>query len=179
MDEVHTDVVYFPTLETIDDYNCQYIAHGDDLITIDGQVMYDDIRKANRFKVFKRTEGISSTDIVGRLLRASLGKMIAEEKTNEEKREGYYSNLSLVNEVLNSEDSTGNVKFKMLNSTRRIIQFSNKNKTTSKDDVIVYTSGAFDVLHIVKYQINFGEGRAYGAQALTTLNFQNFFDFLQ
>merc|ERR1711862_870008 len=57
VDEVVTDVTYFPTLETIDNAKCDFCCHGDDLIEIDGKKMYQDIIEANRMKLFKRTEG--------------------------------------------------------------------------------------------------------------------------
>lgn len=33
-----------------------------------GKEMYDEFRQVGRLKVFKRTQGVSTTDIVGRLL---------------------------------------------------------------------------------------------------------------
>merc|ERR1712183_672361 len=107
--------------------------------------MYDDIRKAGRFKIFKRTEGISTTDIIGRMLRASHIKL-----TQAEKDKG----SELLSEAISTKrlaademelDKENAIKFKMLNSTRRIIQFSNKRNPTA-DDKIVYTAGGFDVL---------------------------------
>jgi ethanolamine-phosphate cytidylyltransferase len=45
------------------------MAHGDDpVLGPDGEDTYGCFKEAGRFKVFKRTEGISTTDIVGRLL---------------------------------------------------------------------------------------------------------------
>lgn len=32
IDEVHEDTEYNPTVETLDRYNCQYYAHGDDVV---------------------------------------------------------------------------------------------------------------------------------------------------
>jgi ethanolamine-phosphate cytidylyltransferase len=77
------NVVYTPSLHTLDEYNCSHVAHGDDIaIGADGKDCYHMIREQNRLlyfificdyfkRIVKRTEGISTTDIVGRLLMMS------------------------------------------------------------------------------------------------------------
>lgn len=67
--EVALDTPYTPTIETIDKYKCDYLAHGDDIPTNEhGQTIYDDFIAKKRLRVFQRTEGISTTVIIGRLL---------------------------------------------------------------------------------------------------------------
>lgn len=69
IDEVHEDTEYTVTLNTLDRYNCQYYAHGDDAIfDSEGTDICGMLRKHGRFRMFKRTEGVSTTDIVGKLL---------------------------------------------------------------------------------------------------------------
>ena len=52
-----------------DEYNIDYIIHGDDPCLLpDGSDAYALAKKAGRYKQIKRTEGVSSTDIVGRML---------------------------------------------------------------------------------------------------------------
>ena len=69
VDEVHEDTEYTVRLETLDRYNCQYYAHGDDPVyDVDGTDMCAVLQSHGRFKMFKRTEGVSTTDIVGKLL---------------------------------------------------------------------------------------------------------------
>ena len=71
-DEIVSNVPYDPTIEILDKNNCSHVGHGDDMIIgEDGQDAYAPFKKANRMVVFKRTEGISTTDIVGRLLLMS------------------------------------------------------------------------------------------------------------
>ena len=56
-------------MEQIDAQNCDFMCHGDDLVLgPNGEDTYKPFKEAGRFKVFKRTEGISTTDIVGKLL---------------------------------------------------------------------------------------------------------------
>ncbi|EXJ58823.1 ethanolamine-phosphate cytidylyltransferase [Cladophialophora yegresii CBS 114405] len=60
---------YVTSLPWISHYGCWYVAHGDD-ITSDagGEDCYRFVKAAGRFLVFKRTPGISTTDLVGRML---------------------------------------------------------------------------------------------------------------
>lgn len=60
---------YVTSLPWISHYGCWFVVHGDD-ITSDssGQDCYRFVKQAGRFKVVKRTPGISTTDLVGRML---------------------------------------------------------------------------------------------------------------
>lgn len=50
-------------------YGCQYVVHGDDITSdSNGEDCYRFVKAAGRFKVVKRTPGISTTDLVGRML---------------------------------------------------------------------------------------------------------------
>lgn len=153
VDEVVLDVPYFPTLQVLDMFKCQFLAHGDDLITVDGQIMYAEIREAGRFKIFKRTEGISSTDIVGRMLTASYTKRLKHENEQENIQPQSPGLITSTRDIMiqfdahkNATADSDKVKFKMLNSTRRILQFSN-NRNPTDEDTVVYVSGSFDMMH--------------------------------
>ncbi|KAI5778280.1 hypothetical protein EDC01DRAFT_724076 [Geopyxis carbonaria] len=53
----------------MDHHGCQYVVHGDDVTTdASGEDCYRVVKAAGRFKVVKRTPGISTTDLVGRML---------------------------------------------------------------------------------------------------------------
>ena len=72
VNEVHGDAPYRPTLEILDKYNIDFSVHGDDkTITSDGLDTYQLVKDAGRYKEFKRTVGVSTTDLVGRLLLAT------------------------------------------------------------------------------------------------------------
>jgi glycerol-3-phosphate cytidylyltransferase-like family protein len=60
---------YVTSLDWITHYGAKYVVHGDD-ITSDagGEDCYRYVKAAGRFKVVKRTPGISTTDLVGRML---------------------------------------------------------------------------------------------------------------
>ena len=90
---------YVTSLPWISHYGCQYVVHGDD-ITSDagGEDCYRFVKKAGRMRIVKRTEGISTTDLVGRMLLCtkshfirSLSDLLSgkEGKGNEQERGEY------------------------------------------------------------------------------------------
>ena len=60
---------YVTSLQWISHYGCQYVVHGDDITSdSNGEDCYRFVKAAGRFLVVKRTPGISTTDLVGRML---------------------------------------------------------------------------------------------------------------
>ncbi|KAF2471719.1 uncharacterized protein BDR25DRAFT_303167 [Lindgomyces ingoldianus] len=60
---------YVTSLPWITHYGCQFVVHGDDITSdSNGEDCYRFVKAAGRFKVVKRTPGISTTDLVGRML---------------------------------------------------------------------------------------------------------------
>ena len=60
---------YVTSIPWISHYGCFYVGHGDDISSdSSGEDCYRFVKQAGRFKVFKRTPGISTTDLVGRML---------------------------------------------------------------------------------------------------------------
>jgi len=54
--------------ELMETHGIDYFVHGDDPCLVDGQDVYDAAKRLGRFHTIPRTEGISTTDIIGRLL---------------------------------------------------------------------------------------------------------------
>ena len=76
VDEVLTDVPYDLTedflMTLFTKHQIDYVVHGDDPCLLpDGTDAYSVAKRLGRFKMIKRTEGVSSTDIVGRMLLCS------------------------------------------------------------------------------------------------------------
>lgn len=76
VDEVIAGVDYDLTSEWVEtllrEHKIDFIAHGDDpCLTKDGRDAYAYAKSIGRFRTFKRTEGISTTDLVGRMLLQS------------------------------------------------------------------------------------------------------------
>ena len=67
VDEVIENAPYVTELETLDKNNCDFCVHGDDItLTVDGTDTYHKVKANNRYKEVKRTQGVSTTDLVGR-----------------------------------------------------------------------------------------------------------------
>ena len=69
VDEVVPNAPYYTTVAMLDKYNCDYCVHGDDITTTaDGTDCYFEVKQAGRYMECKRTIGISTTELVGRML---------------------------------------------------------------------------------------------------------------
>lgn len=72
VDEVVVGTPYEVSVQLLDRLHCGFAAHGDDWVAgADGRDAYAEPRAAGRMKIFKRTEGISTSTIVSRLLQAT------------------------------------------------------------------------------------------------------------
>ncbi|KAF3931485.1 hypothetical protein ABW19_dt0204775 [Dactylella cylindrospora] len=60
---------YVTEIPWLNHFGCKYVVHGDDVTTdADGNDCYRLVKAEDRFKIVKRTPGISTTDLVGRML---------------------------------------------------------------------------------------------------------------
>lgn len=122
---------YTPNIKLLDELNCDYCAHGDDIVFDEnGKSVYDEIIKAGRMKYFKRTEGVSTTEITGKLLYNTLQQEAPNSDT--------FNEYKKYNKPVQS---------KFLETSRRMALFSN-NRAPSKSDKVVYFPGDFDLLGI-------------------------------
>jgi ethanolamine-phosphate cytidylyltransferase len=150
VDEMLFDVPYDLneafTRELYTKHRIDIIVHGDDPCLLpDGTDAYDAPKKAGKFKMIKRTEGVSTTDIVGRMLVASETSSSAQ-KT---------SAAAAVDDDGNGNSSarTGGgaaaaaAAAHFCTTSRRIIQFSNGGKAAPAGARVVYVHGAFDTFH--------------------------------
>ena len=141
--ELALDTPYTPTIETLDKYECDYLAHGDDIPTNEhGNTIYDEIIAKKRLRVFRRTEGISTTVIRGRLLLGMKDKFDALDEKDEK-------NISIKKSYEELERAS-NLQFgtmtTLLTTSYRISDFSNK-KMPEHGQKVIYICGEFDVLH--------------------------------
>ncbi len=116
VDEVVRDAPYITSLELMDKYNCDFCVHGDDIVTsADGTDTYHEVKKAGRFRTVARTRGVSTTDLVGRMLLMT--KQHHETPLNS-------ADLGTMSEGENKRSPyTGVSRFST--PTQRIVQFSN------------------------------------------------------
>lgn len=118
------------------EYRIDYIIHGDDPCLLpDGTDAYALAKKAGRYKQIKRTEGVSSTDIVGRILtvRDKSVTKDSDDSTSQEEPSGV------------KKPKVGHLSH-FLPTSRRIVQFSN-GKGPGPNARVVYIDGAFDLFH--------------------------------
>ncbi|KAK3011052.1 hypothetical protein RJ639_012462 [Escallonia herrerae] len=138
VDEVIANAPYEITEEFMNrlfnEHKIDYIIHGDDPCLLpDGTDAYALAKKAGRYKQIKRTEGVSSTDIVGRILTTAKDTKVSEQD-NMNKIEGE-----------ETQAKAGQMSH-FLPTSRRIVQFSN-GQGPAPNARVVYIDGAFDLFH--------------------------------
>lgn len=151
VDEIVENAPYVTTLETLEKYDCDFCVHGNDItVDADGKDTYRYVKEAGKYKECNRTAGVSTTDLVGRMLLLT-------------KQHHQYTNES--NEFLGYEKSNGNGNgsaeekngnhvrspwttiSQFLPSTKKIFQFAEGNEP-KPGDRIAYVCGAFDLFHV-------------------------------
>uniref|UniRef100_A0A1I7VBN4 ethanolamine-phosphate cytidylyltransferase n=3 Tax=Loa loa TaxID=7209 RepID=A0A1I7VBN4_LOALO len=142
VDEVVEGAPYVTTVETLDKYNCDFCVHGDDItLSADGTDTYADVKKCGRYRECMRTSGISTTDLVGRmLLLTKTHHSFADDIAKHEERARF---LSMDRKAVSPWTRVS----RFLPSTRTIMQFA-EGRSLGEHDVVVYVSGAFDLFHI-------------------------------
>ncbi|KAL6985015.1 Ethanolamine-phosphate cytidylyltransferase [Sarracenia purpurea var. burkii] len=134
VDEVIANAPYAITEEFMNrlfnEHNIDYIIHGDDPCLLpNGTDAYELAKKAGRYKQIKRTEGVSSTDIVTKVCEAH------EEPHNTNNNQG------------KENHGKGGHMSHFFPTSRRIVQFSNGGKGPGPNARVVYIDGAFDLFH--------------------------------
>eukprot|EP00668_Euglena_longa_P011378 GGOE01013777.1.p1 GENE.GGOE01013777.1~~GGOE01013777.1.p1 ORF type:complete len:386 (+),score=136.03 GGOE01013777.1:26-1159(+) len=133
---------YVTDMEDLRRYEVDFVAHGDDMTTdLDGNDSYAAVKAAGMMKIVRRTEGISTTDLVGRMLLLSKSHHVLEARDEEPGVDADKSRQFL------ESPKAGSANFsKFLTTSRRIVQFSS-NKQPTEEDRIVYVDGDFDLFH--------------------------------
>ncbi|XP_013929412.1 PREDICTED: ethanolamine-phosphate cytidylyltransferase isoform X2 [Thamnophis sirtalis] len=142
VDEIVEGAPYVTTLETLDKYNCDFCVHGDDItLTADGKDTYEEVKKAGRYRECKRTQGVSTTDLVGRMLLMT---------------KAHHSNIAEETDYRKHADNLGKCPkghspwtgvSQFLQTSQKIIQFAS-GKEPQPGDTIIYVAGAFDLFHV-------------------------------
>lgn len=119
------------TMDVLNENHCDVAVHGDDLVLNgDGVDCYAEMKRNNRFATVPRTKAISTTNIIGRMLRLP----------KEELPEGFDASQ------LSSFAGKASALHTYIPTTHRIAQFSNC-KEPKYGDRIIYVDGTFDLLH--------------------------------
>ncbi|KAG0328792.1 Ethanolamine-phosphate cytidylyltransferase [Dissophora globulifera] len=164
VDEVVPNAPYLTSLEWMDRYNCDFCVHGDDVSTLaDGTDSYKHVKDVGRYRECRRTKGVSTTDLVSRMLlmtqdQSTNGRALDEASPGREagavqKMTTRHSNgINTSNGFHNDHNSHGDTDstaLQVLETARKVAQFSYSNqRTPQKGDKVVYVDGAFDLFHI-------------------------------
>jgi len=128
VDQVVPDCPYIMNQEYLDwvirEHKIDYVVHGDDPCIVDGKDVYATAKERGNFRTIPRTEGVSTTDIVGRILLLT---------------KGGHQNGS--NGTILGEQS------KFLTTSRLLGLFSARTRSPTQDMRVVYVDGAWDLLH--------------------------------
>ncbi|GLJ37075.1 hypothetical protein SUGI_0751320 [Cryptomeria japonica] len=149
VDEVIADAPYAINEDFMNklfnEYKIDYIIHGDDPCLLpDGSDAYALAKKVGRYKQIKRTEGVSSTDIVGRMLLCVRDRPNSDSHNHASLQRQFSHGHNQKTESGGSSNGTRISHF--LPTSRRIVQFSN-GKGPGPDARIIYIDGAFDLFH--------------------------------
>ena len=166
LDAVVFGVPYDPSVELLDYLGCDFCVHGDDLsVTATGEDAFAKVKKVGRMKVVKRTEGISTTDLVGRLLvmaktkqQRRFDKQQLPPHQQPPQQQSQLQHASSTDNSASHPPSSRSVASQplplatqrmssFLPMSFRISQFAN-NRTPSPSDCVVYISGSFDLFHV-------------------------------
>jgi len=132
---------YVTDVEILEQHNVDFCAHGDDLVTCaDGEDTYRKVKAAGKFRVFKRTEGVSTTDLVGRML-------LLTKDHHKETHIHRFDGQRLGDMSSGSGSSPYTTVSHFLPSSRRIVQFA-EGREPKPTDRVVYIDGIFDLFHI-------------------------------
>ncbi|XP_016354647.1 ethanolamine-phosphate cytidylyltransferase-like, partial [Sinocyclocheilus anshuiensis] len=119
---------------------CGPVSSDDITLTVDGKDTYEEVKKSGRYRECKRTQGVSTTDLVGRMLLMT---------------KAHHSNMGSSDYQQHTDNFgrgpkglspwTGVSQF--LQTSQKIIQFAS-GKEPQPGDTIIYVAGAFDLFHI-------------------------------
>uniref|UniRef100_A0A8C5N8C5 ethanolamine-phosphate cytidylyltransferase n=1 Tax=Gouania willdenowi TaxID=441366 RepID=A0A8C5N8C5_GOUWI len=123
VDEVVEGAPYVTTLETLNKYNCDFCVHG---------VMCCCYREC------KRTQGVSTTDLVGRMLLLTKAHHSNIDSSDYQQHTDNFGTKS-------HSPWTGVSQF--LQTSQKIIQFAS-GQEPQPGDTIIYVAGGFDLFHI-------------------------------
>lgn len=138
VDQVVPDVPYTVTQDFLNKlitrHGVDIIVHGDDpCLDKNGEDVYKAVKELGRFRTIKRTEGVSSTDLVSRMLSCT-----RDHHVNVEDVDGTPADVA---KRPFQRVST------FLPTTRRLIQFAGDTAAPRPGDRVVYVDGTFDMFH--------------------------------
>ena len=132
VDEVVEAAPYVTTVEELDAHECDFCVHGNDItMTADGTDTYHLVKSAGRYNECERTQGISATDLIGRMLLMSKEH---QQRGSQEYKVDAKDSSKMSSDSQARSPWTGVSQF--LPTTQKILQFSNARSPKSSDRVV-------------------------------------------
>lgn len=159
---------YVTYLPWVSHYGCKYVVHGDDITSdSNGDDCYRFVKAAGRFRVVKRTPGISTTDLVGRMLLCTKGHFVKNVKDTllglegsgnpEERKQSAHGLMQRIRDYATDETGlqpgsqvwiwTGSSSAKLDNTVQESGSFEELvgGKQVKPGQRVVYVDGGFDL----------------------------------
>ena len=138
VDQVVPECPYVMNTEYLDyvfeKYKVDYVVHGDDPCIVDGKDVYAAAKAKGKYRSIPRTEGVSTTDFLGRMLVLTKDHHHKDESTRK-------------NSDIGEEDMLLSTQSRFLTTSTMVRLFSAGVKTPTKDMKVIYIDGAWDMFH--------------------------------
>lgn len=157
VDEVIPGCPYIMSSEYLDwaikKYKIDFVVHGDDPCIVDGKDVYAAAKAAGKYRNIPRTCGVSTTDIVGRML------LLTKEHHYHHSLDGDNNEESSLNEEMQSssrklgrsssmaESFVVGQQSKFLTTSRMLQLFSAGVRAPTKAMKVIYIDGAWDLFN--------------------------------
>mmetsp|Transcript_33452 Transcript_33452/g.70317 ORF Transcript_33452/g.70317 Transcript_33452/m.70317 type:complete len:337 (+) Transcript_33452:1-1011(+) len=86
-------------------YDVDYVVHGDDPCIVDGKDVYESAKRRGRYRSIPRTEGVSTTDIVGRMLLMTKEHHLRNTTSKRRSRGNSVGSLSISGGIIDGDQS--------------------------------------------------------------------------
>ncbi|KAK9171556.1 cytidyltransferase-like domain protein [Cryptosporidium meleagridis] len=152
-DEIVIGTPYIVKGSLLNQLNCEFVAHGDDLVLCsDGTDPYDEPRILGRLKIFQRTEGVSTTSVMTRIFRVlglELEDILPFNKLDNSSMYGKENFIaSKIDKFLDGDYSP----CQSLISASRVLSFAggiaSAKQVYNSNSNVTYIDGSFDIFHI-------------------------------
>jgi len=144
VDEVVPRVPYVMSEEylrwVIQRYHIDYVVHGDDPCIVDGRDVYESAQALGKYRTIPRTEGVSTTEIVGRMLLLS-----KDHHQVDGDGEAVVAGKALAPDQ--QQFGTWIRESKFMTTSRMLNLFSEGCSQPPADSRVVYVDGGWDMFH--------------------------------
>jgi len=144
VDEVVPGCPYVMTSDYLDyvikKYDIDYVVHGDDPCIVDGKDVYESAKARGKYQSIPRTEGVSTTDIVGRMLLMTKDHHKTSGFDNDDSQLISTEKKSAKGEILGTYS-------KFLTTSRMLRLFSVGVEAPQPGQKVIYMDGSWDMFH--------------------------------